>query len=829
MKKRIMSLLLCGCMLIGAVSTTASAQESEKPSKEMGLVKGLGIMTPYDDGSDNSDDAISRGEFAKMIYRLMRIDATSQGDYYDDIDGEDFENEVNVLTDMGIFSGTDYRKFSPSKRISANAAVKTVLLALGYTPYKNSYPDGYIETAEFVGFLDSISYIASADYITRAEAAKLIYNALMSNYKTEYDSNGSIKYESRGNTNLEDRYDIAWIDGIIEENDCGGLYRDTKLNENDIRIENTIVSAAQYRSFLGKKVRLFYNKETMTAVYADDSKNNYLKLGDEEVSFSGGVLYNDSGARHKEIKLDKNYVCIYNFEPVGFISDKYMPSNGEVELIDNDKDGYYDVVKISDYKSYRIKSVNGNKIYFNKSNGEFLDIEDKSIYSDDDFSLEKLAANNVLSFYEHNNSVRIKLCEKTVLGIIASRRTDDGKDYAVIGDESYRLLNEDNYSVMGAAESLFYLDFMGNIADADEGKSKMTGGFLSKLYADPDTEKIYAKIFVSGDSLTTYPVADRYSLDGVSVNISGVNPDSASDKKLPSKNQLIRFRLNDDGEIVFIDTAQTCSDNVDDKLYKVFDGSARFKTSCGNFGGVICATKNTKLIGVSKDKTDFLIKDYSRLENDGNYSIKAYTVSEDSLTATYIVMDIDKDNDFKVTNETTAAIVMKKDEALDSDGCVSTRLKVMHAGEEKTVFVDESCDVSDINEGDIIRYSLNMHDKLIQKTRHFDCKNMAVVGKNPSASFSEYFRTIYGTVSKKDGNVIQIRAVNSETGNEVLELHTANYFKIYVVNTDSKTPSVSVGSVSDIYSENERSGEASKVFIQTRYGDPKVMVVYNKE
>ena len=827
MKKRITALLICLCMCMGMINVLAASRESKEFSSEMGLIKGLGIMTSYYDGTDNPEDAVARGEYAQMIYRMLRFESTSDDDYYDDIDGTDYKNEINVLTNMGIFDGIGSRKFSPDERISGAAAIKTILLALGYKPYKDVYPEGYIETAEMTGLLDNIYYLGAESYITRAETAKLIYNALISHYEVIYE-NGYPKYEEREKSILEDKYDIAVVDGIVEENDCGGLYTDSNLDENKIRIDDIIVTAPQYRDLLGKRVKLYYNNESMTAVYADDRKNDVTVISNDDMSFSDGKFYKYEGSSRKEIRLDKHHVCTYNFEPVGFMAEKYIPYNGEVILIDNNQDGRYDVVKISDYKSYRIKSVSDDKVYFNKSNGDFVDFNNKYICADEDFNLESLAANDVMSYFEHNDVIKIKLSKETVTGKVNSVSEEDGKYYGTVNGTKRRMLNTDNYDWIGGAETVYYIDFMGNIADADEGLSKMIGGYLINCYCGEGDDKVYARIYVSGDAPKHYPIADRYSLDGKSVKTIGLNPETAPTAKLPAKNQLIRFRTNENGEIVFIDTAETCSDNVDDKLLKAYDGSARFKTSCGNFGGVICATKSTKLIGVSKDKSDFLIKDYSRLENDGNYSIKAYTISEDSLTAAYIIMDIDKDKDFNITNETTPAVIKNIDETLDQDDCAATRLTVLHGGEEKQLLVDQSRDTSKLHIGDVIRYSLDMHDKVVDIKQHFDCKNETVVGKNPSASFSEWFRTVYGTVVKKDGNIIQISTYNSETGEEVKELHTANYFKIYVVDTKGTKPSVSVGSVSDIKSEQEKGGDASRVFIQTRYGDPKVMVVYNK-
>lgn len=822
MKNRLISLLIGGILCLSMFNAYA-VSETKKFADESGLVSGLGIMPPYEDGTFGAEDAMTRGEFAGIIYRLMKLNSVSDSSRYTDIADNAYKNEINVLTELGIFNGTSEDKFSPDERISGAGAVKTVLLAMNYKPYSNEYPSGYLMTAATLGFTDEIEYVGESGYITRAELAKLIYNGLTCSYETVYNK-GYQSYEKTDSTVLEREYNIALIDGTVERNDITGLYTEGGLGENLIKIGDVTVSAPQCRDMLGQRVRLYYDKEEMTAVYADNTKNEILNISSDDADYRDGELSYYSGNSEKKIKLAKDYICIYNFKPVGFLTENYMPKNGTIELIDNDRDGKYDVVKVMDYTSYRVSSSDENRIYFRNSDGQYLDIENKNVINGGSGDIS-FAENDVISYISNGDTVLVIKSNDTVKGKVASVFERSGRHYVTINETEYLIVNDGNFNYSAGTDAEFYLDFMGGIADIKDNGTSLSVGYLRRIYYEQADNMLHALIYVSGNSSVQYPIAAQYSLDGKSVKTAGLNPDSASAEKLPAANQLVRFKLNNKNEISAIDTAEKGSGSGDDRLTLIYDGTAQFKIGSGNFGGKVFANSSTKLIDISGNRTVFSTKAYSTLQNDSIYTIKAYALSDDTLMSKYILTYNAGSGD-SISNDTRIAVVKDMGKALNADDLEADNIVVLDDNTEKSFFISDKCEVEngkteEIEPGDVIRYATDENGEISRIILYLHGKTGAVTGQNPSGDFISHFRTLYGTVSLKNDGIILIK------NDALTEAHLAQSFRIYSVDLSGRKPKVSVGSVSDIYSEEEKGSEASRVFIQTRYGDPSTMVIYN--
>ena len=98
-----------------------------------------------------------------------------------------------------------------------------------------------------------------------------------------------------------------------------------------------------------------------------------MGYSDNEYSY---LLEGNSSEKRAKIETDK--IVIYN----GRTTNNYqvtdlLPTYGWVELIDNDRNGRYDIVKITDYDTYVVESYDAiTEIMRDKYENKYIDLSD---------------------------------------------------------------------------------------------------------------------------------------------------------------------------------------------------------------------------------------------------------------------------------------------------------------------------------------------------------------------------------------------------------------------------------------------------------------------
>ncbi len=252
MKKimKVLSAILVCAVLTFCVSAFTDIEDADTANavatlESMGLVSGTSA-TKY-----SPSLTLTRAQVCTMMIRAKGLENAAESyvnqKLFTDVKSNAwYSGYVNLAYREGIIAGYGNGKFGPEDKINYGQFVTILLRMLGYSESDigNVWPADYIVFASDIGLDDNISLKANDD-VSRADAAILLYNALLTNAKgakTEF-------YQSLGGY-------AASVEAIILDNDSkdskdGDLYACTlgasgvemKYYEQKNRIPDTLVGS----------------------------------------------------------------------------------------------------------------------------------------------------------------------------------------------------------------------------------------------------------------------------------------------------------------------------------------------------------------------------------------------------------------------------------------------------------------------------------------------------------------------------------------------------------------------------------------------------------
>ena len=203
--KKIIASLLAAVTAFSAISVCMAADKIENASvytdltpqseyfDEIMLLGKIGVIGGYEDKTFKPDRLVTRAEITKMI-----VDALGETDLVENAKYEE-ENKIKepeiIFTDTAdhwarlyinhgvndnFISGYTDNTFRPDENVTYVQAQKMLVTAIGYdqyAKYSGGWPNGYKLWANTVGIFENFE-IRDDSPITRAQAAKLIYNTM---------------------------------------------------------------------------------------------------------------------------------------------------------------------------------------------------------------------------------------------------------------------------------------------------------------------------------------------------------------------------------------------------------------------------------------------------------------------------------------------------------------------------------------------------------------------------------------------------------------------------------------------------------------------------
>lgn len=216
MKKRLLTLFLALCLVFGSVLPVAADSSDEEM---YGVLSALGIMNGDENGDLNLSENVTRAQFAKMltgasIYGDKGGSETGVSPFSDVSYSHWAAGYVATARDAGWINGYLDATFRPDEYVTLGEALTSTLKLLGYSDddFSGTWPSGQVALAKNISLSTGVN-AGNYDALTRAECARIIYNALNCNTKSgtvqalaigyTLDASGNIDYLALMNSSMD--------------------------------------------------------------------------------------------------------------------------------------------------------------------------------------------------------------------------------------------------------------------------------------------------------------------------------------------------------------------------------------------------------------------------------------------------------------------------------------------------------------------------------------------------------------------------------------------------------------------------------------------------
>lgn len=827
---------------------------------ELGLLAALKIMQGYPDGGFYPYNYISRAEFAAVAVRLLDMQDISAADAeFSDV-SEDYwaYKYINTAKSLKLVSGVSDGIFMPDENITYEQMQKILVCVLGYgaeAEASGGYPNGYAVTAARLRLLNKVS--ADEEYVTRRNAALMLYNALMAK---PFLKDANNEYETADENLLEYVFGITYFDGTVDGVNGTSLTDDKiKLGLKRVSVDKTVYDTEYpyFETLFSLKVRCFVNSDDVI-VYAYASKaNNRLEIKEDDfVSLGNNKITYYENDKLKTVNLDNNVDVLFNGKALrDYNADEIFQNFDRILLINNDDDGVWETMSIECEKIGVVSWVNekDKTIYF-KNTTEPLEYDDtlklEFISSTDgsEITVDLIKEYDVLNILESRENsgekiIKAYVTSNKIYGAVSA--LDD--ETVVIKNKSYEIWEGFDIDSVKIGERVsYYTDrHMRIVYSKKDTVGENIYGYLQKAYYDDTADKAELRIFSSNGKFMVYKLKKNILLDGKQTKVSEATVNYLKNTALYDDfGQPIRYEMNDNDEIDVIDTLAVKTDNEYDTFRCNVDlgdnSDSIYYSSARIFDARYILSDSALIMRIPTDtsvENEFEVESSSKYKNGHNYSFWGY--GNDNDTIDFI---ISRDAS-KADRDSRLLVVGKIYDVYGADGDAKKKISGYYNGEiaefeENTAGTIENAGAVP---GDIFMVSLDTKNRIqVMNKVFFDgdvpddvtnaiSVNSPVKGVNGEIySLYQNFFLAYATVmTKKDGNML-LKIFNADgsecedakNNGEILIKIPSGQICVYDSNAANSSRRVYVGDSTEITDAETIGGteNASKVIIKGKNG-----------
>ena len=816
---------------------------------------------------EKKDEYISRIDATVALGKFMNwMSVDSKENAFVDLAGVKNAGLVSALADKGIISG--YGKyFYPNNNISYSDVIKAVSTILGYDMILQEY--GYIYTASKLKLNTGVSNTSGA--ITYSDFAKIISNAAEVNVM---DNDGSGNYTVSNRKARDVFLKIYKGQGIISATEYSDLY-----GIETARDAHVIIDDEQYKvtcdtyGWEGRYVEYYYKVENDEKIIVQiaglSSLNNILILDATDISnySSNKYYYYDQNEKTRTARVASNKKFIYNGKALGsYTVDDMKPTYGNVELIDNNRDGVYDIVRVENLDTYVVHAVNhmDYKIYDEyETNDEYetksLDLGNSNkIIVEENGEASKfgnITIGSVVSaaVSKDNSVAKLYLSKTTLEGSIGEFQNNATEIEMAIYDEIHQagisktfqlhplykgVQNARTNAVNFIGENVVVLfDYTGcAVAVNFTSGSAWKWAYLidAKLINKSFDYEVLFKIFSEDGVHSITPAAQV-----VRVNGTPKKAEKIIEALENGAAQMLRIRFNSNGEISEVLTAGSGEKNM-----KKFTGSNYTYFSAIRSLGYKVALTDTSIPVFSVPSSLSGAEEYqfvcstasSYLINEKKYSFEAYSFDGNDLNVECIVL---KDREVRNTDSWNIGIITQIVNTIDENDEAYQKLTIQNSSSNYTAKVyKERVNLANLDGiatgsglkakvGDIVMYQNDAQGLVSTMKLLYSASGTGTLytSSNPSGTAGSAYRAVAGKVLLNENGYIQLLPHNTEDNAENYEVFNAGqYSKVLCVNSTAGNK-VSTVQATEIYDET-CDGDGVDIVVVSAWGGATLMAIY---
>lgn len=904
--KKLTALLLALCLALPAAVNAAPSYSDTAGSsyeKYVSFATALGFMEGYPDGTFHPDESMTRAEFAALAVRLRGMDgggAEVQTPFPDVSAGHWASSVIASAVGSGILKGYPDGYFYPEENITVGEAICVMIGMLGYTYFAESqggYPQGYLAQASSLGIWRAS---ANADSImTRGMIAEMIYRASEVDIlrQVSYGQNAELE-KKRGVTYLTEYHDIYKERGIVTADQYTKINGDTTLQADEVEIDGVVYEAGSSgaQAYLGQGVEFYYQKDDTadrnTLMFVTPRSNRIIEVKSTDLAqdtTNSRLSYYEGGRRQHET-IENNADVIYNLgyegKAINLEAQMLLDLHGTITGIDNDNDGGIDVLILTDWDTVVVEGVSTSERRISLKFGEApIDLDDTGIrYSirkgGQEITLADIMAKDVLSVAASRNfsdtganrrSIQMVVCTDIISGSVTAVSEEtvtigtadgQGTEYRV----SDRFISENGTEITNDFKGAFYLDTLGEIAYYEQGGSsgKRFGYILEAASEGGISTDYSAKMLTQSGEVSIVPFASRLNVDGTGRTAAEAYEILAANTELAGKvRAMVRYSLNSDGKINFLDTKAPNSDHDIDELTEskiTFSSGMRYQSQAH----MLVSYQDPQRYIIGDDCVVFVIPEVVSTDDEykiygSNYFINEQYYGAANSGSSFSMWNV-KDGIPGAISMTVAAataglgsidtssgnvgVVSKISKTVADDGDTGYAITMYIGGAEtkysyvtKSKMVRDSGGTTDMKPdgsgkmtpredlqfGDLVMVDADAQGRInvLYRICDFNPFDMTkdTAPKYQVSGMSGYVERIFGSVRRKKDNSL---AIDVNLGTELL-VNSLQTPRVCIVDKELKTVTTSdFGSIQ----ASEDDSIADKVFVRVRFGSVREIVIY---
>lgn len=885
--KKLTSVLLIFSLLMSLCLMQTSYAESSDTVTDIEVIersKGLLNALNIDCTHSGLGDEVTREAYTRILMSLLNANgsslATAHG--FSDVDEGKMNFMLGYAIDTGIISKAEH--FYPERSISYAEALKMAVVALGYAneaQMSGGYPYGYMTQASKLKLTSGTEFDSNSP-MTYAHMFVILDNFVNTDIRKQTGFGDTNEYQTtKGHTVLTEYFKLEKVTGIIEGDEYSSLY------DKNLKASPGHITIAGEEYLYGETYIL--GARVIAYVTTDEAKNRIVFMHLYETNIKtvhpkdfpcvddGRFCYND-----EEVRMSSHAAVLYNGEAyLSCQNSDFEIKSGNIQLIDNDNNKSIDVIHINECEIFITADVNvkeglifvddGTKLIDLSSNERYCRILVDGHTSD----ISAIDKDRVISCYynKSNELVSLSVSTKQISGNVSEIALN--KQYIYI-DGNKHFYNEHFKTkfisdVKPGVNMVFLLDSDGYITSVSSASTDFVFGYMINLRGGTGlSDTAQMKIFTQSGEVKIYDVAKKVRVD------SNKNLSAADAVLLPCfykdgnvKEQLIRYMLNGNGEISYIDTEYSCYDHdkgapttgfynenadaFDSLIRYAFNGSDTATTLPYKTTGVMVPyfymSVYTPVIVVNKDTTlsdddRFTLTTRNVFMKDRGYISKnllPYNVKEDGGVEFLVYYDESGVGSAALDTESSYGVVESFNEAIiPATGEHGYRLSVFDGSNFKYLYIEDISTIerlytgSDkekgelpLSPGDFVRYLADSRNIIKGIEKDYDESNKLVINYGNTGNNSTLRYDIGKVYAKSSASMLMISSTTNtadiENGTAVLKcINTSNIGIVY----DSKTKSVSPASYSDIIPYVYSPELCSTVLIRNRYALGYMFVIY---
>lgn len=857
----------------------AESVDAEKAEESVRLMTALGIFVPDRFDEYDSEKYMTRVEFSGVLAKLFRFGEKKDRQVFTDVPlGTENAGYIGTAYELGIFRGDGNGYFRPYDIVTYAEVEKAILYAAGYDNRIDELGAGKLRDFAHTDLTDGLTFENEAQ-MRRMDVAEIFNNALelcvMYSEKIVRSNGQTYAEMKKDKKNIVLTYflKINKIEGIVTGNEYTSLYNNlgAPCGEGQVQIEGVNYKYDKADALIGQCVTAYISSEDSRdkqAYYITAYGNNKtLSLKYDKFSFNNGTLYDETGDKPKKIKLSDGATVIYNetylgnFGTSSINNDTFDIKSGGILLIDNDSDGVYEVIRITEYETVFVGKTDSKADIVTDAynlNTIRLDDFDKTeyFYKGKASNIHRITENSVLNLLKSSDKklLRVYIADEYINGTITEKRSDDTGSYVKIGGSEYKISNSYNDLLKAENPIAKRLDvgvsgkyILSNDREIAAYISMTTEsyGYVIAKAAENDgfSPAAKVKLFTENGRIEEFELSEKTSIieNGKSTSYSA---DKAIDRI--SQYKVIKYKLNNDRKLSKAEIPVYSLETSDKNFYQNVS-----KTSLQAQGNVLGAQYSVNVNTIVFNVPNPDLCDKSTVWDEKNYTIGAtfgggsnYTVdiydTNEFCSAGLIVNYIGAEGRTPGGGYSTPMVVTDVSETLHNE---NTCLKITGyvAGTEKSVYVFDKnqgdCSAtgnwavwnvpgfkaSDLKIGDVIQYTL-ANNEFIDQYRVLFRPN---VQKDPIELYSDGttvpnniqradMYTAFGKVLATDGR--QVVYTIPEGKRKVIQI--GSYINTYLI--DMKKETVRTADKNEIHTGDD-------VFILLNYGGHYQTMIYRWE